>query len=150
MNLFQRLRNLFGRGHEENGYYPELDEEEYEVELEPVGSSSERQLFTALDIGTAYAKAMIIEVHGDSAEVLGVGHHPQSYTHMSDGIVTDIPGVIANCNKALLKAEQAAGGLSRLPRSLVSQANWSRVARQRSVRIGSNRHVRSQRMSWKR
>ena len=111
MNLFQRLRSLFGRRHEENGYYPELDEEEYEVELEPVGASSERQLFTALDIGTAYAKAMIIEVHGDSAEVLGVGHHPQSYTHMSDGIVTDIPGVIANCNKALLKAEQAAGGV---------------------------------------
>jgi cell division protein FtsA len=30
---------------------------------------------------------------------------------MSDGIVTDIPGVIANCNEALLKAEQAAGGV---------------------------------------
>ena len=30
---------------------------------------------------------------------------------MSDGIVTDIPGVIANCNEALLKAEKAAGGV---------------------------------------
>jgi cell division protein FtsA len=71
----------------------------------------QRQFFTALDIGTAFAKAIIIEVVGDQAEVLGVGRHPQSYTHMSDGIVTNISGVIANCNEALLKAEKAAGGL---------------------------------------
>jgi cell division protein FtsA len=30
---------------------------------------------------------------------------------MSDGIVTDISGVIANCNEALIEAEQAAGGI---------------------------------------
>jgi len=30
---------------------------------------------------------------------------------MSDGIVTDISGVIANCNEALVKAEKAAGGV---------------------------------------
>lgn len=111
MNLFQRLRSLLSRGQEENGYYSDLDEEYGDEEYEPELEGSERQLFTALDIGTAYAKAMIIEVQGDSAEVLGVGHHPQSYTHMSDGIVTDIPGVIANCNEALLKAEKAAGGV---------------------------------------
>jgi cell division protein FtsA len=72
---------------------------------------AQRQLFTALDIGTAFAKAIIIEVVGDQARVLGVGRHPQSYAHMSDGIVTDISGVITNCNEALLKAEKAAGGL---------------------------------------
>ncbi|GHO43906.1 cell division FtsA domain-containing protein [Ktedonospora formicarum] len=111
MNLFQRLRQLFSKGQEEIDYYSDdLDEEfDEDEELEP--EVTERQLFTALDIGTAYAKAMIIEVQGDSAEVLGVGHHPQSYMHMSDGIVTDIPGVIANCNEALLKAERAAGGV---------------------------------------
>ena len=43
--------------------------------------------------------------------VLGAGRHQQSYSHMSDGIVTDIPGVIANCNEALTKAEQSAGGI---------------------------------------
>src|SRR5207249_4644075 len=36
--------------------------------------------------------------------------HQQSYSHMSDGIVTDISGVIANCNEALVRAEKSAGG----------------------------------------
>lgn len=108
MNLLQRLRNLFRGGGEENGLYAS-DDGMYE-EPEDYEDGSQRQLFTALDIGTAYAKAMIIEVRGDHAEVLGAGRYPQSYTHMSDGIVTDIAGVIANCNEALLRAEQAAGG----------------------------------------
>ncbi len=116
-NLLQRLRSLFQGGQGANVYDDDLDqdyyEEEYDEDEDPgeVAGGSQRQLFTALDIGTAYAKAIIVEVRGDHAEVLGVGRHPQSYAHMSDGIVTDIPGVIANCNEALLKAEQAAGGI---------------------------------------
>ena len=115
-NLLQRLLGFLSRRQEEPEYYDEqqYDEEEYEddVHLPFVGGSNgERQLFTALDIGTAYAKAIIVEVHGEHAQVLGVGRHPQSYAHMSDGIVTDIPGVISNCNEALIKAEQSAGGV---------------------------------------
>ncbi len=117
-NLLQRLRSLFQRGQGANEYDDDLDQEyyddeEYDEEEDPgeVAGGGQRQLFTALDIGTAYAKAIIVEVRGEHAEVLGVGRHPQSYAHMSDGIVTDIPGVIANCNEALLKAEQAAGGI---------------------------------------
>lgn len=116
-NLLQRLRSLFQRGQGANEYDDDLDQEyydeEYDEEEDPgeVAGGGQRQLFTALDIGTAYAKAIIVEVRGEHAEVLGVGRHPQSYAHMSDGIVTDIPGVIANCNEALLKAEQAAGGV---------------------------------------
>ncbi len=72
---------------------------------------SQRQLYTVLDIGTAFVKAMIVEVVGEHVEILGIGRHPQSYSHMSDGIVTDIVGVIATCNEALLKAEQVAGGV---------------------------------------
>jgi cell division protein FtsA len=108
MKLFRSLGSLFRGRAAENGYYSDRDED-YENPDE-YGEDSERQLFTALDIGTAYAKAMIVEVIGDQAEVLGVGRYPQSYTHMSDGIVTDISGVIANCNEALVRAEQAAGG----------------------------------------
>jgi cell division protein FtsA len=109
--FFQRLRNIRNfllRRHEENGHYPGLDRDGGDVSGHDDGA---RQLFTALDVGTAYAKAMIVEVHGEYAEVLGVGHHQQNYNHMSDGIVTDIPGVIANCNQALLEAERAAGGV---------------------------------------
>src|SRR6266536_2492538 len=108
-NLFQSLRNLLQRRQEENGYrYGQ--ESLYEDQPFATGSD-ERQLFTALDIGTAFAKAIIVEVHEAQATVLGVGRHQQSYSHMSDGIVTDISGVIANCNEALIKAEKSAGGI---------------------------------------
>jgi cell division protein FtsA len=108
-NPFQSLLDLIFRpSKNENGYYPG-QENSYSVPYEP--RDEQRQLYTALDIGTAYAKAMIVEVQDDIGVVLGVGRHQQSYSHMSDGIVTDIPGVIANCNEALLQAEQDAGGL---------------------------------------
>lgn len=106
-NPLQRLRNLIFRSGD-NGYYVDA-ENGSGVPYEP--GDDQRQLYTALDIGTAYAKAMIVEVQDDIGIVLGVGRHQQSYSHMSDGIVTDIPGVIANCNEALLQAEQDSGGL---------------------------------------
>ncbi len=107
-NPFQFLRDFFsrlGRQHE-NGRYAGRGAEV----RSSVGEDS-RPVFTALDIGTAYAKAIIIEVQDDIGVVLGVGRHQQSYSHMSDGIVTDIPGVITNCNEALTRAEQSAGGI---------------------------------------
>jgi cell division protein FtsA len=107
-NPFQFLRDFLsrlGRQHE-NGRYTGRGAEV----RSSVGEDS-RPVFTALDIGTAYAKAIIIEVQDDIGVVLGVGRHQQSYSHMSDGIVTDIPGVITNCNEALTKAEQSAGGI---------------------------------------
>ncbi len=112
-NLFQSLRNLFPRRQEENGNYYDQNGTYNEDEEQPLPNEGvgERHLFTALDIGTAFAKAIIIEVIDDQAVVLGVGRHPQSYSHMSDGIVTDISGVIANCNEALIKAEKSAGGI---------------------------------------
>src|SRR5437660_10884948 len=109
-NLLERLRNfIFGSREIENGYHPGRDGA-YSLYV-PDEDDDSSQLYTALDIGTAYAKAMIVEVRGDIGVVRGVGRHQQSYSHMSDGIVTDIPGVIANCNEALLKAEEAAGGV---------------------------------------
>jgi cell division protein FtsA len=107
-NLFQSLWNLILRRHEENGLYNGQSDAD---DLHTSDEGSQRQLFTALDIGTAYAKALIVEVHGDNATVLGVGRQQQNYTHMSDGFVTDIPGVIATCNAALVQAEKAAGGI---------------------------------------
>jgi cell division protein FtsA len=108
-NLFQSLRDLILRRPEENSYYTHYQNDDDQPQS---GADSQSRLFTALDVGTAYAKAIIVEVQGDHVEVLGVGRHQQSMTHMSDGIVTDIPGVIDNCNKALLQAEQEAGGIA--------------------------------------
>ena len=105
MNLLQRLRNLVQGEQDErihnSGVYDNQNSEE---------GGNQREVFTALDIGTAFAKAIIVEVVGEQAKILGVGRHPQSYSHMSDGLVTDIPGVIACCNEALTQAEKAAGG----------------------------------------
>src|SRR5205814_7235940 len=106
-NPFQFLLDFFAKlGRQENGRYSNHGADA----RSSVGEDS-RPVFTALDIGTAYAKAIIIEVQDDVGIVLGAGRHTQSYSHMSDGIVTDIPGVIANCNEALLRAEESAGGV---------------------------------------
>jgi cell division protein FtsA len=106
-NPFQYLLDFLANiGHQENGRHASRGADV----RSSVGEDS-RPVFTALDIGTAYAKAMIIEVQDDVGIVLGVGRHQQSYSHMSDGIVTDIPGVISNCNEALTRAEQSAGGI---------------------------------------
>lgn len=106
-NFLDGLRGLFPKRPEEN----EFDDQYDAYDEQDTGNDGQRQLYTALDIGTAYAKAIIIEVHEDQGVVLGVGRHQQSYAHMSDGIVTDISGVIANCNEALIKAEKSAGGV---------------------------------------
>jgi cell division protein FtsA len=107
-NPFQRLRDFIlglGRQHGNGSYLGRG------ADLRSSVGEDSRPVFTALDIGTAYAKAIIIEVQDDVGVVLGVGRHQQSYSHMSDGMVTDIPGVIANCNEALVQAEQATGGI---------------------------------------
>lgn len=108
VNFLQKLRNLFQRRYEEDRY-PSRGEAAHNGSLPSRGD--QRQLFTALDIGTAFAKAMIIEVRDDEVVVLGEGKYPQNYAHMSDGIVTDIAGVTANCNEALVMAEKSAGGV---------------------------------------
>jgi cell division protein FtsA len=108
INSLRRIRDMLIGRFQENGNENELDGAYGSARA----GGENQNLFTALDIGTAYAKALIIEVQEDGVgEVLGVGRNQQSYTHMSDGMVIDIPGVIANCNEALVKAEESAGGI---------------------------------------
>src|SRR5207302_10919757 len=106
---FAKLRSLVPGSPGGDGYH--LGQEGYEGPPIPPAGENQRQPFPGPDIGTAFAKGMIIGVRDGQATVLGVGRHQQSYAHMSDGIVTDISGVIANCNEALIKAEKAAGGV---------------------------------------
>jgi cell division protein FtsA len=68
----------------------------------------EKGLFAVFDIDTDFVRAMIVEVRNQQAEILGMGYHPQNSAHMSEGVITDIPAVIANCHEALLKAEHDA------------------------------------------
>jgi cell division protein FtsA len=68
-----------------------------------------KQYLVALDIGTEFVKALICEVVGDHVEVIGVGRQRQRLTDMQSGAVTDIAGVVENCDAALKVAEQMSG-----------------------------------------
>jgi cell division protein FtsA len=63
----------------------------------------------SLDIGTEFVKALIFKVVDEKAEVIGVGRQRQKLTDMSGGMVTDIHGVIKNCEAALERAADQAG-----------------------------------------
>lgn len=65
----------------------------------------------ALDIGTEYVKALIFEVGEGRGTVKGVGRQHQKLSDMHGGAVTDISGVIKNCEKALAAAAEQAGYL---------------------------------------
>jgi cell division protein FtsA len=63
----------------------------------------------ALDIGTEYVKALIGKVVDDHIEIIGVGRAHQKLSDMQAGAVSDIGGVVENCDTALNEAEQQAG-----------------------------------------
>ena len=67
-----------------------------------------------LDIGTEYVKAVIAAKQKDgSLKIIGVGKSHQAMGNMYAGAIADIPGVISVCEKALSKAEEMAGVVSK-------------------------------------
>jgi cell division protein FtsA len=71
--------------------------------------SDKDQYLVALDIGTEYVKALIGRVVDNQVEIIGVGRQHQRLTDMQSGAVTDIAGVVDNCDAALRQAEEMAG-----------------------------------------
>ena len=76
--------------------------------------SGEAPALVALDVGTEFAKALVVGVAPDAegrvvGTVRGAGRHRQGLTHMQSGTVSDIDAVVANCAKALADAEAMAG-----------------------------------------
>jgi cell division protein FtsA len=67
------------------------------------------QFLVALDIGTEFVKALIGKVEGNQVNILGVGRQRQRLTDMQSGAVTDIAGVVENCDAALKVAENMSG-----------------------------------------
>jgi cell division protein FtsA len=76
-------------------------------------SSLPPQALTALDVGTEFAKAIVVSLEEHAGVLTGVvrgaGRQRQGLTHMQSGTVSDIDAVVANCRKALDEAETAAG-----------------------------------------
>ncbi len=66
----------------------------------------------SLDIGTEYVKALIFKADNEGAgRIVGVGRARQSLSDMQGGTITDIAGVIKNCETALEEAAEQAGFL---------------------------------------
>ena len=68
----------------------------------------------ALDIGTEFAKALVLGVERDDAGhlvgvVRGTGRQRQGLAHMQSGTVSDIDAVVANCRIAMDEARTVAG-----------------------------------------
>jgi len=75
----------------------------------PLKSTAHDDTLVALDIGTEYVKALIAHVKGDDIEIVGVGRTHQELADMYSGAISDIAGVVKNCEDALAQAEEAAG-----------------------------------------
>lgn len=73
------------------------------------GKQGEEYL-VALDIGTEFVKALIGRVNKEdsSLEIIGVGRAHQGLSDMQAGAISDIAGVVENCDKALTAAEEQA------------------------------------------
>lgn len=72
-------------------------------------SGGQDQYVVALDIGTENVKALIGRVQGDKLEIVGAGRAHQQLTDMQAGAISDIAGVVSNCDAALAQAEEQAG-----------------------------------------
>lgn len=70
------------------------------------------QSAVVLDIGTEFVKALIFTRDEEGVgHVKGVGRQHQRLSDMQGGTITDIAGVIANCERALEQAAEQAGFL---------------------------------------
>jgi cell division protein FtsA len=72
-------------------------------------TTGQDQYVVALDIGTENVKALIGRVQGDKLEIVGAGRAHQQLTDMQAGAISDIAGVVSNCDAALAQAEEQAG-----------------------------------------
>jgi cell division protein FtsA len=78
------------------------------------GRRGEPPALVALDVGTEFAKALVVAVTPDAdgrviGTVRGAGRQRQGLTHMQSGTVSDIDAVVANCARALGEAQAMAG-----------------------------------------
>jgi len=75
----------------------------------PSRGDTNDQHLVALDIGTEFVKALIARVDGETLEIVGVGRARQDLSDMHSGAISDISGVVKNCEEALAQAEEQAG-----------------------------------------
>jgi cell division protein FtsA len=82
--------------------------------LRTAGRPGGAPAIAALDIGTEFAKALVLTVERDAEHrlvgvVRGSGRQRQGLAHMQSGTVSDIDAVVANCRIAMEEARSEAG-----------------------------------------
>ncbi len=75
----------------------------------PSKDTSGDDFIVGLDIGTEFVKALVARVEGDELSIIGVGRSRQDLSDMHGGAISDIGGVVKNCEAALAQAEEQAG-----------------------------------------
>jgi cell division protein FtsA len=75
----------------------------------PSKQKSSDNILVGLDIGTEYVKALVARIEGDDIKIIGVGRKHQDLDDMHGGAISDIAGVVRNCEEALAEAEERAG-----------------------------------------
>ena len=74
----------------------------------PTKQTEDDDLIVGLDIGTEFVKALVARIKGEEIEIIGVGRARQSLDDMHGGAISDIAGVVRNCEEALAAAEEQA------------------------------------------
>lgn len=98
-----------------NGKLDELSKLYDEQETEIPSSSRDDDTILALDIGTAYVKAVIARQNkAGGLDIIGVGRARQGASNMYAGAIADIPAVVGVCERALSQAERMSGTTSKL------------------------------------
>ena len=68
------------------------------------GFGKKERAAISLDIGTEFVKALVFRIEHNTAYIIGAGRSRQQLSDMQGGRVTDIAGVIKNCESALNEA----------------------------------------------
>jgi cell division protein FtsA len=98
----------------------------------------------ALDVGTEFVKSLIFEAKEGEALIHGVGRSRQKLSDMQGGMVTDIAGVIKNCEKSLEYSAKQAGILpyqviigiaGELVKGLSTTIRYSRSSSRRKITL---------------
>lgn len=121
--------------------------------VKKLGSARKRDdnvYIVALDIGTEFVKALIGKVADGHVEIIGVGRQRQRLTDMQSGAVTDIAGVVDNCDAALKLAEEMAGVVAKdtvigiageLVKGTSTTIKYKRTDPQAKVELGELRKI---------
>ena len=113
----------------------------------------------ALDIGTAFIKALIFRIDREAGKgyVEGVGRQEQTWGHMQAGAVTDIAGVVRSCQQAIqqavararIKPTQAIIGIAgELVKGTTTTVRYERLKPKTKINLAELRNI-LHKVQWK-